>query len=239
MNEIVSPARATDAPAGPRSARKRRQIVEAAGCLFMEQGYGATSMDAIAARADVSKRTVYAHFENKETLFVAVMDLRCAEMSGIDPDSAALGRDGARGTGHLFRDMEDAPLADALRVIGQRFLSIVLAPGPMRLYRVVVAELDRFPELGRRFHAFGPAPIVERLSDWFAARAEAGELVIPEGEDPTSLAWRFLGDCKDPVHFRMTLGVAPPPDEAARAAMVSRAVGRFLRDTRPCGRAAP
>lgn len=221
------------APAGPRSARKRRQIIEAAGQLFTEQGYGATSMDAIAARADVSKRTVYAHFDNKETLFVAVMDLRCAQMSGIDPDSATLGREGARGTAHLFRDMENAPLAEALDVIGRRFLSIVLAPEPMRLYRVVVMEMDRFPELGRRFNAFGPAPMVDRLSDWFAARAELGEIVIPDGEDARTLAWRFLGDCKDPTHFQMTLGVTPPPDEAAREAMVARAIARLMRDTAP------
>ena len=65
-----------------RSEEKRAQIIEAATKLFMKSGYGAVSMDAIAARANVSKRTVYGHFADKATLFIAIMDGYCAGIGG-------------------------------------------------------------------------------------------------------------------------------------------------------------
>jgi hypothetical protein len=59
------------------SRRKRDAVLDAAMALFIEQGFGATSIDSVAARARVSKATVYAHFENKDALFAAVMKLAC------------------------------------------------------------------------------------------------------------------------------------------------------------------
>ncbi len=63
-NKIVSP--------------KRDAIVVAATELFLEHGFGDVSMDTIAAKAEVSKRTVYSHFENKAQLFEGVMGDACA-----------------------------------------------------------------------------------------------------------------------------------------------------------------
>ena len=63
--EACCPSRRKD-----RSRLKRRQIIDAAGDLFLGMGYGTTSVDAIAAKAGVSKRTVYAHFDSKEALFI-------------------------------------------------------------------------------------------------------------------------------------------------------------------------
>src|SRR5262245_66277957 len=70
LPEISGPARAI-------SQSKRDAIIDAAAHEFLEQGYGAASMDAIAKRANVSKATIYSHFENKHTLFGAIMTTRC------------------------------------------------------------------------------------------------------------------------------------------------------------------
>ena len=56
---------------------KRDAIVAAATELFLEHGFGDVSMDAIAAKAEVSKRTVYSHFENKARLFEGIMSDVC------------------------------------------------------------------------------------------------------------------------------------------------------------------
>ena len=211
-----------------RSRRKRAQIIQAAGTLFLEAGYGATSMDAIAAKAGVSKRTVYAHFANKEALFIAIMDRRCAELSGLDPDATERPADGV---GRIFDGLDPTDLEAALRRIGTRFLDIVLSEDPMRLFRVVVAEAERFPELGRLYHGFGPAPMVRRLSALFGEAEAAGRLTLDD--TPEGCAWRFLGDLKEPRHLMMALGVEPPPSETEKRHYVETAVRRLLKNCAP------
>src|ERR1700753_3833872 len=74
-----------------RRPEKTEKIVEAASQLFLEQGYGAVSMDQIARDAGVSKATVYAHFESKENLFAAIIQDGCtAYAEGIVPAVAEL-----------------------------------------------------------------------------------------------------------------------------------------------------
>jgi AcrR family transcriptional regulator len=58
-----------------RAAETRLRIVEAAGRLFAERGYGGTTIDAVATEADVAVETVYARFKNKRNLLVAYLDM--------------------------------------------------------------------------------------------------------------------------------------------------------------------
>lgn len=212
---------------GERSRLKHSQIVEAAAALFLENGYGPTSMDAIAARAGVSKRTVYGHFENKEALFMAVMDRRCSALAGLDVTCGGL-RDIPEG---LFHDIADGDVANTLSIVGARFLELVLAEEPLRLFRIVVAEAERFPELGRTFFAFGPQRLVRHLCAYLESAANAGRVTL--GEPVEDIAWRFVCDLKDPRHLLMALGVASPPNAAEKAQMVQRAVTRLLHQIKP------
>src|SRR3546814_2076260 len=72
-----------DACGGDSASPKRAAIIAAATDLFTHSGYGAVSMDAIAAKAGVSKRTVYSHFPGKDVLFAAVMTRHCGTVSGV------------------------------------------------------------------------------------------------------------------------------------------------------------
>ncbi|MGT2443983.1 TetR/AcrR family transcriptional regulator [Ensifer adhaerens] len=56
-----------------RMERTRKLIVAAASDLFLKHGFLGTNMDEIAATAEVSKQTVYSHFQNKEALFLEVV----------------------------------------------------------------------------------------------------------------------------------------------------------------------
>ena len=58
---------------------KRQAVIEAAGELFIAQGYGAVSMDAIARAAGVSKATLYAHFASKDKLFATIINEACQQ----------------------------------------------------------------------------------------------------------------------------------------------------------------
>src|SRR6185312_14690775 len=74
-------ARATSSISARREGTSPRRkvvlILEAARALFLEVGYGATSVDAIARAAGVSKATLYGHFPSKEALFEAVVVAQC------------------------------------------------------------------------------------------------------------------------------------------------------------------
>src|SRR5579859_3846502 len=140
--------------AAPRAAPsepprlKVQQILDAATALFMEQGYGATSMDAIARKAQVSKATLYAHFAGKEELFAAIIAGACARHA-----SALTHPEGA-----------DRDIGDGLRRFARNFLATLLSPNAAAVYRIVIGEGPRFPELGRIFYESGPRLTLDRLA---------------------------------------------------------------------------
>src|SRR4051794_19843838 len=101
---------------------KGEQVLNAAQRLFTKYGYGATSMDALAIAAQVSKATVYAHFENKERLFAAMVQRECrrcmAQMAIPD-------------------EVHNLELRAALTRVARTFLEIVLSPRILAIVRVV------------------------------------------------------------------------------------------------------
>jgi TetR/AcrR family transcriptional repressor of mexJK operon len=186
---------------------KHRAILNAATELFAAKGYGAVSMDAIARAADVSKATLYAHFESKDQLFATIVQVACLE--NIMPADA----------------LPDVTTADetALRAIGNRILRFFLRDRSVAMHRLVIAESARFPELGRAFYDYGPVVGRERLAAWMAGRPS---LEVPE---PELAAEQFLGLLRTGLYLRVTLGLAPEPSEAAVDEVVSAAVRTFLR----------
>jgi TetR/AcrR family transcriptional repressor of mexJK operon len=196
---------------------KRRAILHAATELFAARGYGAVSMDAIARSADVSKATLYAHFESKDRLFATIVQVACLEniMPADDlPDGATPG--GATPGGAMADE-------EALRAIGTRILRFFLLDRSLAIHRLVIAESVRFPELGRAFYENGPVAGRKRLAAWMAGRPA---LMVPE---PEIAAEQFLGLLRAGLYLRATLGLAPEPTEPAIDAVVTAAVGTFLR----------
>jgi TetR/AcrR family transcriptional regulator, mexJK operon transcriptional repressor len=186
---------------------KRRAILNAATELFAARGYGAVSMDAIARAADVSKATLYAHFESKDRLFATIVQDACLE--NIMPAD----------------DLSDGPtdVAEALRVIGTRILRFLLRERSLAIHRLVIAESVRFPELGRAFYDNGPVSGRKRLASWMAERPA---LAVPE---PELAAEQFLSLLRSGLYLRATLGLGPEPTEPAIDAVVTAAVTTFLR----------
>ena len=191
-------------PASP----KRLAIVAAAAETFLDHGYGAASMDEIARRAGVSKATVYAHFKGKDALFGAIVAERCHKMmtpqeSLVEPSS---------------------PEAMLYRV-GRGLIEVVCVPSSIALYRVVLAEAVRFPELGRVFFELGLRPAQERLAAYLAGLAREGAIAV---DDPVMAAKQFLGMALNDLDIRLLLGITTVPDESARDAMARSAVSIFL-----------
>lgn len=130
MPEAAQPSRG-GRPSRELAQQLRGRILDAASSLFLEQGYASTSVEAIAARAGVSKRTLYHRYADKAELIRAVV------VRLIDDETPAP------------RDlpMEDGDAVTVLRRLGSRLLEAALAPRILALHRLIVAESHRFPEL--------------------------------------------------------------------------------------------
>ncbi|SRR6266481_4694778 len=191
----------------PKAAR----IAAAAADVFMDCGFEAASMDEIARRAQVSKATVYAHFKSKAELFEALIQ-----------GAAKVRLHGLFDVGSV----EDDPAA-ALEVILERLADYVLSPRALRLYRVVVAEAPRFPELGAGFYRAGPAVVIDRLAQLLATWQAQGRIAI---DDPRANAELLYGLARSDLQMRRLLGVEaiPGASETPRA-NVRRLVAMFLK----------
>jgi TetR/AcrR family transcriptional regulator, mexJK operon transcriptional repressor len=109
----------------------RERILDAATELFLANGYGATSIEAVVQRAKISKRTFYHRFDDKPVLFGAVVH---RIIGGLRPPSDAPLLDGAN-------------LRDILQHLAAIILRAALAPEAIALHRLIVAESGRFPDL--------------------------------------------------------------------------------------------
>ncbi|WP_131785778.1 TetR/AcrR family transcriptional regulator [Protofrankia symbiont of Coriaria ruscifolia] len=155
---------------------KRDQILRAASTMFIQQGFARTSIDAIAASAGVSKPTVYSHFGDKETLFLAVIaTARASSDTRYDIDDTLL--------------REPAKLADDLVAVGGRLLRLLLDEDVSALRRLIISEVTHHEQLHRSCDA-GPPP---RLMTWFSTRiaelSARGALDVP---DPARAAGQFV-----------------------------------------------
>ena len=103
--------------------------------VFLEMGFERASMDVIAARAETSKRTLYAHFESKEKLYLSVIDL----VRGLFVNKLKLPGD------------YPGDATEALVMFCGRFLEILLYARTIRMCRLSIAEAARFPEGSARY----------------------------------------------------------------------------------------
>jgi AcrR family transcriptional regulator len=163
--------------AATRRWRRRREarpgeLVEAALALFSERGFAATRLDDVAARAGVSKGTVYLYFESKEQLFEAV--LRQAVAPNLERIQG------------LIRSF-DGTTEELLRKLIQ-FLSMALDTQLPKVAKLVIAESSNFPALARMYAdiLLGQAiPLVRGILERGVARGELRDV------DPAA-AWPLL-----------------------------------------------
>ncbi|HEX7852032.1 MAG TPA: TetR/AcrR family transcriptional regulator [Sphingomonas sp.] len=204
---------ATDKPLPARAQRSHDAIVAAATTEFLDRGFDRTTMDEIAVAAAVSKQTVYAHFASKEVLFLAV--IRTATGAGTDKAQAGI-------------DF-DAVVIDPERTLldfAQRQLRVVSDPRLLKLRRLVVAEVPRFPELGQALHAAGPARAIDALQRLFARFRDQRLLTIadPAG-DAALFNWLLMGE---PLNNASLFGDDSYPRGGAIEAHARRVVSLFI-----------
>jgi AcrR family transcriptional regulator len=140
----------TDDPKAGLMARKRDVIINAALAAFLEEGYAGSSVNRIAEDAGVSIKTLYRHFDNKDDLFVAVIQTACQANAGAEEPTWL-----------------DLPPFEGLTQAGIEHLPFVLSTEQLALYRVVTQEAQRFPELGQRYHSEVVGDRLAQLTRYF------------------------------------------------------------------------
>jgi TetR/AcrR family transcriptional repressor of mexJK operon len=199
----------TTLPAMPRrSDAKRRAILRGARTVFLRAGFGGASMDEVAARAGVSKMTVYRHFGSKEALFAGLITELCEQIVGDD----------------LMESFDRAP-NEALRQFARKMMDIVFATDTVELHRIVIAESRRFPQLGRFFYDSGPEACIVALARYFAAHRHDRRFKV---SDPRRTAEEFLELLRGYAHLRMLLGLQKAPSRRDVEARIESAVRHVL-----------
>jgi TetR/AcrR family transcriptional repressor of mexJK operon len=193
---------------------KRHAVLEAAATLFMAQGYGAVSMDAVAREAGVSKATLYAHFTSKDQLFATIIGEACrSKIAAADVLEHA-------------EISTTTDIGEALRTFGVRMARFLMEPMTQAIYRVVVAECVRFPELGVAFYESGPAHFLRFFSDWIGLQMRAGRL---RDADPAVAAEQFIALIRGAIYIRTSIGLPALQEHAAVETHVADAVDTFMR----------
>ncbi len=193
-----------------RRGRKYDQVLSGARMVFLRDGFERASVDDIAREAGVSKATLYSYFPEKSLLFVEMAMAECRKQTGICEGHACDG---------------SATVADMLTTTARQMVALFVSETGRRVYRICLAESDRFPDLARAFFQSGRKILVERLADRLRAAAGRGDLAI---EDPGFAAAQFVELCRADLHDRLLFGMAERPGEAEIARTVSGAVTMFL-----------
>jgi AcrR family transcriptional regulator len=191
---------------------KALTVLRAARTVFLTHGFSAATTDMIQREASVSKSTVYAHYANKEALFVAVIEAECAAYTDT------------------VRRIEFRPgkLRETLTALARAYLDIVLSPAGLSLFRVVIAEAPRFPNLARTFYLAGPQAIATMAADCLGSAVASGEADLSElGRD--AAARLFINLVRSEPQLQCLTHPGAVPSAAQIHQWTSQAVTTFMR----------
>ena len=170
-----------------KNETKRKQILDAATCLFTEQGYAATSMDLIAKISDVSKQTVYSHFGNKEELFSAAISQKCHENNF-----------------NVLSEVELDNPYETLLTIAQRFFALISSKEALAVHRICAFESRTYPQLSALFYQAGPEKVIEELTKLMTRISQLTQYQI---DNPNHAAVQFISMIKGEAWCRLELNL--------------------------------
>lgn len=162
------------------AGQKHQIILNAASKIFLTVGYERTTLEMIAKEAGVSTATLYKHFPTKQTVFGEIMkaawNVEIKFADAVDNDD----------------------IATKLIIIGNKYASLLRQPNIEALFRVIIAEAQRFPELGQELYRRGKEPFLKNLHSFLQTEVTNKRLEI---EDIPLAARQFLGMINDLIFW--------------------------------------
>jgi TetR/AcrR family transcriptional regulator of autoinduction and epiphytic fitness len=199
-----------DADRRPRlTDRKRAAIVRAAATEFQANGFDGTSMDQIAARARVSKRTVYNHFPSKEGLFREII----AELSERSRPADSFSFD------------HEQPLERQLETIGAVVIDTMSGEDFINLARVVLSRFMQRPGLAQEAIGSGQKPFRAGLTEWIRTAGSNGKLSVVDAD---LAARQFVALVSASAFWPQVLVGRPALSPAERDELLRETVSMFL-----------
>jgi AcrR family transcriptional regulator len=153
---------------------RERAILEAALKVFAATGYTGTKMDAVAAEAGVTKPTLYSYFPSKESLFQAMMLGKRDQMLDV------------------FEHPSQQGMVADLLVFAWAYADTVMRPEMLSLARLIIGEVQRFPEIGRAYQASGPDHLMRGIMRYLEGQRRAGRLDFEDAELAAQDLWGLI-----------------------------------------------
>ncbi|WP_171126791.1 MULTISPECIES: TetR/AcrR family transcriptional regulator [unclassified Ruegeria] len=192
-----------------RTGRKFDQVVRGAREVFMADGFEGASVDDIARAAGVSKATLYSYFPDKRLLFMEVAHTECSRMAE-----------------NVLSMIDDSkPVREVLTVAATQLTTFLVSEFAQQVFRICVAERDRFPELGQAFYEAGPQNGVRHLVEYFRKAVNQGELAI---DDLQVAAEQFSELCKVRIWARAAFGIQNSFSQSEIDEVARQAVDMFM-----------
>jgi len=166
-------------------------------------------MDKIAQSAPVSKATLYKYFSSKNDLLATVLDELC---------------------GSLWQSMEGVPIDSEsvehnLTKIASAFVDLIFSNEGLAIYRLIVAECNNFPELGKLVYETGPKSALSQLEQYLNSINQREQINI---KDPGFAADSFFSLLKCDLHFQCLLGVKAVPSVEEKKDLINQVVAIFI-----------
>lgn len=179
-----------------RKGRKVDQVLAGAREVFLRDGFEGASVDEIAKHAGVSKATLYSYFSDKRGLFQEVVQAECNRLSQQI----------------MSKIEDDLPVRDALKTAAVGMATFLVSRFSQRIFRICLAERDRFPELSQAYFESGPKNGHDQLVAHLKSAVDCGELKI---ENVEMAAFQFSELCKANIFTRAAFGIQSEfsPDE--------------------------
>jgi TetR/AcrR family transcriptional regulator, regulator of autoinduction and epiphytic fitness len=193
------------------AAKKRNDILDAAVIIFLRDGYERASMDDIARKAKVSTATLYKHAESKSALFGSIM-ARAWDVGDAAADKA------------LVTALEGS-VRTAMTTLGEHYAVSLTDPKVFALFRAIIGECQRFPELGQDLYNRAKLPYLLRIERYLEEQTAMGTLRVDDAKMATR---QFLGMINDQVFWPGFLVSDFKVSPAQRRLVVSEAVKTFL-----------
>jgi AcrR family transcriptional regulator len=161
-------------PTREQATRRHGQLLDQALDMFLDRGYAQTTIDAIAAAVNMTKRTIYARYDDKAALFRAAVQYAIKRWM-IAPQTLST--------------LECDTLEGTLLAVARMRIAHAGTPEGIRLGRVIAAESFRFPDIFRIAYEQGTMPVVTFLADVLRRHQENGTIRVKR---PQMAAYAFL-----------------------------------------------
>lgn len=198
-------------PETPTETALHERILGAAFAAFTEEGYAGTSTLAIARRAKVSKRDLYANFGSKQAILAACIERRAQRMRLL-PD--------------LPPPRDRRMLAATLTAFATNFVRETSDPHVIAAFRLAIAEASRSPEIAQTLDAAGRSGARQVLAQLLTGAQSSG--LLGPG-DPTEMAMQYFGLLWEGLLVGLLLGVAQAPGPAEAERRAGKATASFMR----------